>query len=110
MNITLATEILSPQNLATTAITLSALDHLQGHFYRELIEPEVRKEHRFSESDVEESISRTLHGMTVKSLLINGYGTNVSFSMFLNNLSSIGLEEPAQLAFASWNEFETENQ
>lgn len=92
---------LSPANLQQTAITLAALDDLQGATYRKEHEAAVRKRNPHSESQAVLLAHQTIRRFTMRAPGGNAQGVRMHSSAFANSLRLMGMEAEANTVIAT---------
>lgn len=106
MNPEKALAVLTPAAIRTTAITLQALDALQGHAYEQKFEKQVRKAQPHSESDALTHSSSSLISFSYYAPMGNANGVKMFVSAFINGLQILELREEMDTAVSACAQFE----
>ena len=92
-----AQAILNDENIKQAAIVLNALDTLQAIGFN-LMEPELRKLGKFSESSIVQAADEALEGWTYMAIPGNGNGVKMTLSIFLRSLQLLNRENQVAVA------------
>lgn len=103
-----AEALLTDEHIAHAALVLSALDFLQAEEFN-LLEPELRKLGKFSESSILTAADKAIKGHGYMAVPGNGQGVKMNLSVLLNSLQVVGRQGQMEIALNACQEFESLN-
>lgn len=107
MNLQIAKNFLTDENIAITAGTLAALDALHEDKYLKIFDEKIRKTRPHSESEAIEAAERALEHFSYACPMGNAYGMRMNISVLVNSMNFLEMQEKSVLALDACKELDS---